>query len=52
MIEILSIKGMAVAIALAGAVVVWSKANTITPAPTAITQPIEPVKTPTEKEAK
>lgn len=47
---ILSFKGAAVAAALAGAVVIWSKVNTPTPAPTAVTQPVEPTKT--EKEAK
>lgn len=50
MIEILSIKGVAVVAALAGAVIVTSKINTVTPAPTAITQPVaDPIKTLNDK---
>lgn len=41
MIEILSIKGVAVAAALAGAVIVASKINTPAPAPTTISQPVD-----------
>jgi len=38
---VLSFKGAAVAAVLAGAVIMISKINTPTPAPTAITQPID-----------
>lgn len=38
---VLSIKGVAVAAVLAGAVIVVSKINTVTASPTAISQPID-----------